>query len=233
MAMTPAHGPIRDLDRGAVGSQTNAIADDLIAYADAHLVDAEVRTVLDDMIVDYADDVLDRRTVLDLEACMRCSPNVARLVADKTAEFQLQVRFSAFYDGELDPECRAEMQRLIENDPEAARLARDMRIGGDLWQVMLQPVPYEIPIPAGGTPLETLGGMLAGKSVLSLVFADLIGCADGKTIDGRASAALEHLISAYVADRLDPHSARGLEAAMRLSVNLASLVADQSTELCG
>lgn len=231
--MTPAHGPVRDLDRGAVGSQTIAIADDLIAYADAHPVDAEVRTVLDDMIVDYADDVLDRQTVLGLEACMRRSPNVARLVADKTAEFQLQVRFSAFYDGELDPESSAEVQRLIENDPEAARLARDMRIGGDLWQVMLQPVPHEIPIPAGGTPLETLGGMLADKSVLSLVFTDLIDCAEGKTIDGRASAALDDLISAYVAHRLDPHSMKGLEAAMRLSENLARLVADQLAELCG
>ena len=70
---------------------------------------------------------------------MRRLPNVARLVADETAEFQLQVRFSAFYDGELDPESMAEVQWLIDNDPEAARLARDMRIGGDLWQVMLQP----------------------------------------------------------------------------------------------
>ena len=231
MAMTPVHEPIRDLDRGGVGSETNAIADDLIAYAKGHPVDAEVRAALDDMIVDYADAVLDRRTVLDLEACMRRSPNVARLVADKMVEFRVQGRFSAFYDGEFDPESRAEVQRLIENDPEAARLARDMRIGGDLWRVMLQPVLYEMPIPAGGAPLETLSAMLAGKSVLSLVFADLIVCADGRTVDGRASAALERLISAHIADRLDPQSVKGLEAAMRLSVNLARLVADQSAGL--
>lgn len=231
--MTPVHESIRDLGREVIGSRKNAIADDLIAYADGHPVDAEVRTALDDLIVDYADGVLDRRNVLDLEACMRRLPNVARLVADKTAEFRLQVRFSAFYDGELDPENRAEVQWLIENDPEATRLARDMRIGGDLWRVMLQPVLYAMPIPAGGNPLETLWVMLTDKSVPPLVFADLMDRADGKTIDGRAGAALERLISAYVADRLDPHSVKGLEAAMRLSVNLARVVADQSAELRG
>ncbi len=267
MAMTLVHGPIRNLDHGAVakretamacsdsitepvhmddlvvagdidmsrlrfarsslGEKTSAIADDLIAYANGEPFDAELRMVLDDLIVDYAEGVLGPEAVLDLEACMRRSPNVARLVADMTAEFRLQVRFSMYYDDLLDPESGAELQRLIESDSDAARLARDMRIGGDLCRVMVQPIPYEMPLQAYN-PLETMQGMLADGKLPYPGFADVIGWAEGKPADGRTEATFERLISDHIAGRLDEHGAKGLEAAMRLSRSTAWHVADHA-----
>ncbi|MEZ5933253.1 MAG: hypothetical protein R3F54_15130 [Alphaproteobacteria bacterium] len=205
--------------------KTSAIADDLIAYADGEPVDAKLRTALDDLIIDYAEGLLDPRAVLDLEACMRRSLNVARLVADMTAEFRLQVRFSMYYDDLLDPESSAELQRLIESDPEAARLARDMRIGGDLCRVMVQPIPNEMPLPAGD-PLVTMQAMLAEGKLPYLGFADVIDWAEGRPADEHKKATFERLISDYIAERLDEHEAKGLEAAMRLSKSMAWLVAD-------
>ncbi len=267
MAMTPVHGPIRDLDHGAVakratamacsdsitepvhmddlvaaggidmsrlrfarsspGEKTSTIADDLIAYANGEPVDAKLGTTLDDLIVDYAEGVLGPEAVLDLEACMRRSPNVARLVTDMTAEFRLQVQFSMYYDDLLDPESGAELQRLIECDPDAARLARDMRIGGDLCRMMVQPIPCEMPVSAGG-PLETMQAMLADGKLPYLGFADVIGWAEGEPVDERTEAAFERLISDYITGRLDEHGAKGLEAAMRLSKGTAWLVADHA-----
>ena len=218
------------LAQSSLRDKTSAILDDLIAYADGGAVDAKLRTALDDLIIDYADGLLDPRAVLDIEACMRHSPSVTRLVADKTAEFRLQVRFSMYYDGLLDHESGAELQRLIESDPDAARLARDMRIGGDLCRLMAQPIPFEMPTLAGCPPEAR--AILADGNVPILGFAELIDWANGMPVDIQAKAAFECLISAYVAGCLDEHGAKGLEAAMRMSKSTAWLVADHAERQC-
>jgi hypothetical protein len=133
-----------------------------------------------------------------------------------------------YYDGLLDHESGAALQRLIESDPDAARMSRDMRIGGDLCRLMAQPIPDEMPALAGG-PLEARA-MLADGNVPILGFAELIDWANGISVDTRAKAAFECLISAYVAGCLDGHAAKGLEAAMRLSKSTAWLVADHEQE---
>jgi hypothetical protein len=216
------------LAQSSLRDKTSAILDDLMAYAEGEPVDAKLRTALDDLIIDYAEGLLDPHAVLDIEACMRHSPSVARLVADKTAEFRLQVRFSMYYDGLLDPESGAELQRLIESDPDAARLARDMQIGGDLFRLMAQPIPYEMPALAGFPPEAR--AMLADENLPILGFAELIDWANGMPVDTRAKAAFACLISAYVAGCLDERGAKGLEAAMRLSKSTAWLVADHEQE---
>jgi hypothetical protein len=162
---------------------------------------------------------------------MRRSPNVARLVADITSEFRLQVRFSMYYDDLLDPESSAELQRLIEIDPDATRLARDVRIGGDLCRVIVQPIPCERPVSAGD-PLETMQAMLADGKLPYLGFADVIDWAEGKPVDARENGAFERWISDYNVGRLGEHATKGIEAAMRLSKSTAWLFADHAERQC-
>lgn len=57
-------------------------------YATGMAVDEETRLVLDRVIADYTDGTLDRPNVKGLEAAMRLSPCVARLVADRTEELR-------------------------------------------------------------------------------------------------------------------------------------------------
>lgn len=220
----------RLLARSSLQDKTFATADALIAYADGEPLDAKQRMALDDLIVDYAEGVLGPETVSDLEACMRRSSNLARLMADKTAEFHLQVRCSMFHDGLLDPESSAELQRLIESDPDTARVSRDMRIGGDLCRLMVQPIQGDLPAPAGDSP-KAPRAIPADENFPFLGFAELIDWANGSPVDPRAEAAFERLISDHVAGCLDGHAARGLEAAMRLSKNVARLVADHAERL--
>lgn len=57
----------------------------LIAYATGMAIDKKARVLLDGMIIRYIDGTLDRLSTFGLEASMRLSSSVAKLVADKSS----------------------------------------------------------------------------------------------------------------------------------------------------
>lgn len=209
------------------------LTEDLIAYADGRPVDRKTRTVLDEMILDYVDGKLGGDVTFSIEALMRIFPSVARLVADKIEETHLQNRLSMFFDGELDSEASADMRRMIECDPKVAKLARQIRQGGDYLRVVLQPIPGQ---QAGTNDVEAIKAELTGASsgAASIArFDTLIAYAMGTVIDKETQNLLDDMIVRYLDGTLDRVSTLGLEASMRLVPCVARLVADKADEQPG
>lgn len=211
----------------------STLTEGLIAYAEGRQVDMETGAVLDEMILDYFDSALEIKVARDVEALMRVSPNVARLVADKTEETQLQNRLSMFFDGELDSEASADIQRMIDGDPEVAKLARQIRQGGDYLRVVLQPIPGQH---VSRNDVAAIKAEFAGASddAASIArFSTLVDYAMGMAIDKKTRSLLDEMILRYLGGTLDRVSMLGLEASMRLVPSVARLVADKAGERSG
>ena len=202
----------------------------LMAFADGHSVNDDARALVEAMIVDYVDGLLDPSSARDLERAMRHSSVVARLVADKAEEIDLQNRLSLYYDDELDEVARAEVERLIGRDPHIAELAADMRRGGDLLQVALQPVPGQASIQPDVETLRRAFESPSDEADPIVRFSALILYATGASVDEKTQALLEKTIADYVDGALDHWTMQGLEASMRLSPSVARLVADRTCE---
>lgn len=220
-------GPVDDTD---AMDMISSLTDDLVAYADGRPLDGRSQAALDDMILDYIDGELDGKVAYDLETSMRLFPNVARLVADKTEEAHLQNRLSMYFDGELDPKAGADTQRLIEGDPGAAKLARQIRQGGDYLRVVLQPIPGQHLTLNDPTAIkaELIGASDVAPSIAR--FSILINYVTGLTLDQESQDLLDHMIIRYLDGTLDRFSTFGLEASMRLVPSVARFVADKSNE---
>lgn len=207
-----------------------ALTRQLMAIADGHSVNDDTRVLVEAMIVDYVDGLLDPSSARDLERAMRHSSAVARLVADKAEEIDLQNRLSLYYDDELDEAALAEIERLIGRDPHVAELAADMRRGGDLLQVALQPVPGQASIRPDVETLRRAFESPSDEADPIVRYSALILYASGASVDEKTKALLERTIAAYVDAALDHREMRGLEAAMRLSPSVARLIADRTCE---
>jgi hypothetical protein len=208
----------------------STLTEDLIAYADCRPVEREKQTVLDEMILDYVDGELGSEVACSIEALMRIFPNVARLVADKTQETHLRNHLSMYFDGEFRPEASADMRRMIEGDPEVAKLARQIRQGGDYLRLVLQPIPGQHVSPHN---VETIKRELNGATNDAAPIArfdTLVAYAMGMVIDKETQDLLDGMIIRYLDGTLDRVSTLGLEASMRLAPCVARLAADKADE---
>ena len=221
---------IETVDEADVMNMIPTLTEDLIAYADGRPLGKKTRTVLDEMILDYVDGELESDVTCNIEALMRIFPNVARLVADKIEETHLQNRLSMYFDCELDPEASANMWRMIEGDPDVAKLARRIRQGGDYLRLVLQPIPGQHVSPHN---VEAIKGELNGASNDAAPIArfdTLVAYAMGTVIDKETQDLLDDMIVRYLNGTLDRVSTHGLEASMRLAPCVARLVADKADE---
>lgn len=207
-----------------------ALIKPLMAYANGRSVDGDTRALVEAMIIDYVDGLLDPSLARDLEKAMRLSTTVARLVADKAEETDLRNRLSMYYDGELNEAAVAEIERLIDRDSHVAELAADMRRGGDLLQVALQPIPGQVANQSDVATIRRAFESPFDEGDPIIRFSALILYAAGASVDEKTQALLDKSIADYVDGLLDRRAEQGLEAAMRLSPSVARLIEDRIAE---
>ena len=225
-----ARSDITTVDEADAMKLIPTLTEDPIAYADGRPVDRKTRTVLDEMILDYVDGELGGDVACSIEVLMRIFPNVARLVADKTEETHFQNHLSMYFDGELDPEASADIRRMIDDDPEVAKLARQIRQGGDYLRLVLQPIPgqHVSPHDVAAIKAEVTGTSHDTASITR--FSSFVTYALDTVIDKETQDLLDDMIIRYIGDTLDRVSTLGLEASMRLAPSVARLVADKADE---
>ena len=228
--LAPARPEIATVDEADAMKLISTLTKDLIAYADGRPLEKKIRAALDEMILDYIDGELRGDIACSIEALMRVFPSVARMVADKTEETHLQTLLSMYFDGELDPNASADIRRMIDDDPNVAKLARQIRQGGDYLRLVLQPIPgqHVSPHDVAAIKAELTGSSNDAASIPR--FSSLVAYAVGTVIDKETQDLLDDMIVGYLGGTLDRVSTLGLEASMRLAPSVARLVADKVEE---
>jgi len=207
-----------------------SLTESLAAYAEGATIGKAIQARLNGLLILYIEGDLDDAEANQVEALMRSNASVARMIADKTEDTHLDDRLFSFLLGELDAENSADVQHMINNDPEVARRADELREMVDGTHAAMLSVE-----PASGFPELTklinmypMGPLPEAAPIDS--YTILIDYADGKRTDKKTKVVLDNMVLDYIDGELDSEVACDVETLMQLFASVAQLVADMTEE---